>query len=157
MRIALTSDHGGFELRDCVRGLLQADGHQVLDLGCPEGEAVDYPEYAYRGSDAVRNGEAERAILICGTGVGMCLCANRVPGIRAALVADVYSAQASRAHNDANVLCLGGRTLGPEIALDIVRVWLSTPFSREERHVRRLKMVHEREESIRRCGQSSNE
>ncbi len=157
MRIALASDHGGYELCDRVRGLLQAEGHQILDLGCPGEDAVDYPEYGYRGADAVGNGEADRAILICGTGIGMCLCANRVPGIRAALVADVYSARASRAHNDANVLCLGGRTLGLEIALDIVRVWLSTPFSREERHVRRLKMVHEREESIRRCGQSSNE
>ena len=157
LRIALASDHAGFALRAEVRKLLVALGHQALDLGCPTTEACDYPDYAFRVADAVLAREAERGILICGTGIGMAMCANRVPGIRAALASDAYSARVSRAHNDANVLCLGGRTMGPEVALDIVRVWVETPFSNDERHMRRLALMREREEQERPCGQTLSE
>jgi len=154
--IAIASDHGGYALRQHLRTLLEAEGQELVDMGCASEEPVDYPPYAFRVAEAVAGGEADVGILICGTGIGMSLCANRVPGVRAAVVGDTYSARMSREHNDANVLCLGGRTLGPDLAAEIVRVWLATPFSGGERHRRRLAMVAQREGGGTPCCPSSN-
>ena len=156
MTIAIASDHGGYALRQHLKALLEGTGQELVDMGCPSEDSVDYPPYAFRVADAVSRGEADLGILICGTGIGMSLCATRVPGVRAAVVGDTYSARMSREHNDANVLCLGGRTLGPDLAAEIVRVWLATPFSGGERHQRRLAMVAQREGGHTPCCPSSN-
>ena len=146
MRVILACDHGGYELKTLLAPAIAAMGHEVVDGGCHSEEAVDYPDYAYPAADAVASGAADAAILICGTGIGMSLCANRVPGIRAAAVTDADVARLSREHNNSNVLCLGGRIVDPDTALDIVRQWLTTPFSGDGRHVRRLAMVHQWED-----------
>ena len=128
MKIALGSDHGGFALKREIADWLEQAGHEVLDMGADGPESVDYPDYADRVCRSVLAGESERGILICGTGIGMSMVANRHRGIRAALCHDAFTARMSREHNDANVLCLGGRVLGPALALDIVAVWLATAF-----------------------------
>ncbi len=141
MRIAIGSDHAGYRLKEAlVRGVLS--GHEVLDLGTHSEESTDYPRYAFAVARAVARGEAEYGILICGTGIGMAMAASRVPGIRAATCANAYMARMARAHNDANVLCLGGRVVGVGLAEEIVRVFLSTPFE-GGRHARRLKLISE--------------
>jgi len=140
MRIALGSDHGGFELKERIRRLLDGMGYSVEDVGCHSTDPVDYPEPGRRVAELVASGECERGILVCGTGIGMSIVANRKPGIRAALCHEPYTARLSREHNDANVLCLGGRVIGPALAEDMVRVWLATPFCRG-RHARRTAMM----------------
>lgn len=140
MNVAVGCDHGGFTLkREIVRYLLGA-GHEVNDVGCPSEESVDYPEFAERVCAAVLGGQSARGILICGTGIGMAMAANRHRQIRAALCHEPFSARMSREHNDANVLCLGGRVLGPSLALEIVRVWMETGFA-GGRHLRRITMM----------------
>ena len=140
MNIAVGSDHGGFALKsEIVRYLIDA-GHEVNDVGCPSEESVDYPEFAERVCAAVLGGQSARGILICGTGIGMAMAANRHRQIRAALCHEPFSARMSREHNDANVLCLGGRVLGPSLALEIVRVWMETGFA-GGRHLRRITMM----------------
>ena len=140
MNIAVGCDHGGFTLkRELVRYLLEA-GHKVNDVGCSSEESVDYPEFAERVCSAVLAGQSARGILICGTGIGMAMAANRHRQIRAALCHEPFSARMSREHNDANVLCLGGRVLGPSLALEIVRVWMETGFA-GGRHLRRITMM----------------
>lgn len=140
MNIAVGCDHGGFTLkRELVRYLLEA-GHEVNDVGCSSEESVDYPEFAERVCSAVLAGQSARGILICGTGIGMAMAANRHRQIRAALCHEPFSARMSREHNDANVLCLGGRVLGPSLALEIVRVWMETGFA-GGRHLRRITMM----------------
>jgi len=137
MKIAVGSDHRGFRVKQRVVNLLRQLGHEVLDAG-PEGESsVDYPDFALLVGLAVGHGEVDRGILICGTGIGMTIAANKVPGIRAALCSDIYTARMSREHNDANVLTLGGRLMGPEMALDILKMWLETDFA-GDRHRRRI-------------------
>lgn len=141
MRIALGADHAGFRLKEIVKKDLLAAGHQVEDFGTHSEEMVDYPDFAAPAAQAVAEGKADRAVLMCGNGVGVCMTANKIPGIRAVLTSDTYTARTSREHNDTNVLCMGGRVVGPELARDIVKVWLSTDFSGDERHVRRLGKV----------------
>lgn len=139
--IAIACDHGGYDLKVQLLAHLKERGLEVEDLGCGPGERVDYPLYADRAAEAVLSGACDRAILVCGTGIGVSIAANRYPGIRATLCGDCYSAEMSRAHNDSNILCLGGRTLGPALALRILDIWLDTPFSGAESHVRRVKML----------------
>ncbi len=144
MKIAIGADHGGYELKELVKSELLAAGHDVTDAGCFSTDSVDYPEYARAVCSMVLEGEAERGILICGTGIGMSMAANRHAGIRAALCHEIFTAEMSRHHNDANVLCMGGRVIGPSLALEMVKVWLETPFD-GGRHSRRIELFDKRE------------
>ena len=138
--IAIGCDHGGFELKQEVLKHLEERGVEYKDYGCYSPESVDYPDIAKVVCDAVVAGEAERAFLVCGTGIGMSMAANKVKGIRAALCGDVFSATMSREHNDANVLCLGERVLGPGLAVSILDAWLDTEFA-GGRHGRRVNKI----------------
>ena len=140
MRIAVGCDHNGLELKRSVLSLLSSLGHQHQDFGCYTSDSVDYPDIAARVARAVGQGEFDQGILICGTGIGMCITANKVKGVRAALCHDVFSAQRARQHNDANVLCLGGQVVGPGPALEIVRAYLEASFE-GGRHARRVAKV----------------
>jgi ribose 5-phosphate isomerase B len=137
MNIAIGSDHGGFELKQCIAALLKDRGDSVIDLGADSAASVDYPDFATEVCEKVLSGEAEYGILVCGTGIGMSMAANRYRGIRAALCHDEYTARLSREHNSANVLCLGGRVLGQGLAECIVEAWLDTEF-RGGRHQKRI-------------------
>jgi ribose 5-phosphate isomerase B len=139
MKIALGCDHGGIALKEVVSALLAEMGHEVDDRGCYSLESVDYPEFAREVCARVQEGHCQRGILICGTGIGMSMVANRLEGIRAALCHELYTARMSREHNDANVLCLGARVLGPGLTEEIVRTWVGTDFA-GGRHLRRLQM-----------------
>jgi len=141
LKIAIASDHAGFHLKNHLRDILRKDGYEVEDLGADGTDSSDYPDYAVLVARAVSRGEADRGVLICGTGVGMSLAANRVPGVRAAAVSEPVTARLSREHNDANIVCIGERIVGPEMALDIVRTFLSTGFSQGERHIRRISKI----------------
>ena len=141
--IALGCDHGGYGLMQDVIKHLEERGLEYKNYGCYSEESVDYPVYAKKVTHAVADGECERGILICGTGIGISITANKVPGIRAALCGDCFSAQATREHNDANILAMGARVTGPGLALKIVDTFLDTPFSNDERHIRRIKMIEE--------------
>ena len=141
--IALGCDHGGYGLMQDVIKHLEERGMKYKNYGCYSEESVDYPVYAKKVAHAVADGECERGILICGTGIGISITANKVPGIRAALCGDCFSAQATREHNDANILAMGARVTGPGLALKIVDTFLDTPFSNDERHIRRIKMIEE--------------
>ena len=139
--IALGCDQGGYELMQEVKKHLVERGLEYKDFGTYSAESVDYPIYGKKVAHAVANGECERGILICGTGIGISITANKIKGIRAALCHDVFSAEATRLHNDANILAMGGRIVGPGLALMIVDKFLDTPFSGEERHARRIGMM----------------
>jgi len=141
MKIAIGADHAGYRLKDEIVPLLKELGHEVEDYGCDCNQSVDYPDYALPVGDAVAQGKADRGILICGTGIGMTIAANKIPGVRCALVHDMFSAKATREHNDTNVLAMGERVIGPGLAQEIVRIWLETPFSQGERHVGRIGKV----------------
>ncbi len=141
--IALGSDHGGFELKEAIKVHLDNRGIEYKDLGSNTNEAVDYPEYGRKVAKAVVSGECTKGILICGTGIGISMSANKVKGIRCALCHDVFSAKATREHNDANVLAMGGRVVGEGLALMIVDTFLDTAFSGEERHQRRIDLIEE--------------
>jgi ribose 5-phosphate isomerase B len=136
--IAVASDHGGFDLKNLLIADLKAAGVPVLDLGTMSSESVDYPDYADALARALAEGKARRGVLLCGTGIGVSMAANRHRGIRAAVCRDVTDARLARQHNDANVLCLGGRTTGPEVARDVLRTFLSTEFEGGGRHTRRI-------------------
>jgi RpiB/LacA/LacB family sugar-phosphate isomerase len=143
MIVAMGTDHGGFALKaPLVRALTEA-GHEVIDLGTYSAEPVDYPDYARAVGRAVLDGRAERGVLICGSGAGAAIAANKMHGIRAGLAHDTYTAHQMVEHDDANVCCLGARVVGPELAAEIVTVFMSARFSGEERHVRRLQKVAE--------------
>ncbi len=144
--IALGCDHGGYELMQEVKKHLEKRGEAYRDFGCHSTESTDYPIYARRVARAILDGECEKGILICGTGIGISITANRIPGIRAALCTDCFSAEATRLHNDANILAMGGRVVGPGVALKIVDTFLDTPFSGEERHRRRIALIDQTEE-----------
>jgi len=146
-RIAIGADHGGFELKEELKGFLREMGHQVQDLGTQGEESVHYPGFAVLVARQICQGEADRGILICGTGIGMSIVANRFPGVRAALCHDLYTAIMSRKHNDANCLVLGGRVLGKGLAKEMVRVWLETSFE-GGRHELRLAQIRELEKQI---------
>jgi ribose 5-phosphate isomerase B len=139
MKIAIGCDHGGLSLKNEIMALLAELGHQADDQGCRTAESADYPVFAEAVCQRVADGQCELGILICGTGIGMSMAANRRPRIRAALCHELFTARMSREHNDANVLCLGARVVGPGLALEIVRTWLATPFA-GGRHQRRLNM-----------------
>jgi ribose 5-phosphate isomerase B len=145
MRIATGADHGGFELKVQIVEHLREMGHEVEDFGTTGPESVDYPDYARPVSRAVAAGEYDCGILICGTGIGIGIAANKVPGIRAAVCTETYSARMSRLHNDANILCLGGRVVGVGLAFDIVDIWLTTVFE-GGRHARRVGKIHQIED-----------
>ncbi len=140
MRIAVGSDHAGFPLKEEIITLLRELGHEVEDFGCPSTQSVDYPSYAKEVAVAVAQGRFHRGILICGTGIGMSITANRFRGVRAALCHELLTARMSRAHNDANILCMGARIIGPGLAREMVKVWLETPFE-GGRHERRICMI----------------
>jgi ribose 5-phosphate isomerase B len=137
VKIAVGSDHGGFAYKQMIIEFLEKTGHEVYDAGCYSTDSVDYPDFAEAVCGKVWSGECERGILICGTGIGMSIAANRHPEIRAALCHEAFTARMSREHNNANVLCLGERVLGPEIALDVVGTWVETEFA-GGRHQHRL-------------------
>ena len=139
--IGIGSDHGGFDLKQEIIELLEQKGYAFKDFGCYDKSGVDYPDIAKEVTSAIISGEAEKGILICGTGIGISIAANKVKGIRCALCSDHFSAVATREHNDSNVLALGGRNIGPEVAKDIVNAWLSTEFSNDERHIRRINKI----------------
>lgn len=141
--IAIACDHGGYELKLEILKYLESQDLEYKDFGCNSTEAVDYPVYGKLVGNAVANGECEKGIIICGTGIGISITANKIPGIRAALCTDCFSAEATRLHNDANVLALGGRVVGPGLAVKIVDTFLHTEFSGEERHQRRVSMIEE--------------
>ena len=141
MRIAIGSDHAGFELKQEVGAYLRQLGYDVLDLGTHSTAPMDYPDFAEAVGLAVTDGKGDRGILICGSGVGASVAANKIPGIRAAVCHDTYSAHQGVEHDDMNVLVLGGRIIGVEMARELVRAFVNARFTEEERHVRRLKKV----------------
>ncbi|MDS9472281.1 ribose 5-phosphate isomerase B [Sporosarcina pasteurii] len=144
MKIAISSDHGGNKLRQEIIQLLEERGVEYEDFGPKTDESVDYPDYASPVSEGVASGQFERGILICGTGIGMSIAANKVKGVRCALVHDVFTAKATREHNDTNVLAMGERVIGAGLAREIVATWLNTEFE-GGRHARRLEKLHELE------------
>lgn len=139
-KIALASDHAGYELKDALRAWLEANSFETLDLGTNGPESVDYPDFGARMGSAIQNGEANRGIIVCGSGIGISIAANRNPAVRAALVQDGLAARLSRQHNDANVLALGARLIGIETAIDCVDNFLNTDFE-GGRHQRRVNML----------------
>ena len=139
-KIAIACDHGGYELKLTVVEHLKTNGYDVVDFGCDSTASVDYPDYAVPASKAVAAGECELGILICGTGIGMSLCANKVHGIRAACCSDTFSARMTRMHNNANILCLGARVVGAGLAVDLVDLFLKTEFE-GDRHIKRIEKV----------------
>ncbi|MHB1391173.1 MAG: ribose 5-phosphate isomerase B [Thermoleophilia bacterium] len=144
MKIAIGADHAGFSLKERIIERLQAEGHDVQDRGTYSTESVDYPAYAIEVARLVAAGEADRGILVCGTGLGMCIVANKVDGIRAVGPADSGQAEMSRRHNDANILCLGERSQSTDTVLEILQTWLNTPFE-GGRHSQRLEQISDLE------------
>ncbi|MDI7248012.1 MAG: ribose 5-phosphate isomerase B [Bacillota bacterium] len=140
MRVAIGSDHAGFEMKESLKEYVKSLGHEIEDFGAPSCDPVDYPDIGYRVAKDVASGRFERGVLICGTGIGMSIVANKVPGVRAALAGDVESARLAREHNDANVLALGARIIRLELARDIVRIFLETGFA-GGRHARRVEKI----------------
>ena len=141
--IAIGSDHGGYQLKQAVMKHLEKRGIEYRDFGCFSEAGCDYPDYAKPVANAVVNGECEFGILICGTGIGISITANKIKGVRAALCTDCFCAEATRLHNNANILALGGRVVGEGLALKIVDTFLDTPFSNEERHIRRINKIED--------------
>lgn len=141
--IAIGSDHGGFELKEALKKHLDSRGIEYKDFGTYSDASCDYPVYAKAVANAVKDGECEKGIIICGTGIGVSITANKIPGIRAALCGDCFSAEMTRLHNDANVLAMGARVVGSGLALKIADTFLDTPFSGDERHMRRISMIED--------------
>jgi len=150
MKVGLAADHAGYALKQELVPTLRSLGHEVEDLGTYSPEPVDYPDVAARLARAVVSGAADRGVLICGSGVGASVAANKLPGVRAGLCHDTYSAHQGVEHDDMNVLVLGSRVIGTELARDLVRVFLDARFSHEERHERRLRKIRALEEEVRR-------
>ena len=141
MKIGIGNDHSALELKAEIVEFLKEKGHEVVDYGTYTSESCDYPVYGEKVARAVVAGEVEKGILICGTGIGISITANKIKGIRAAVCTDCFTAEATRLHNDANILALGGRVVGPGLALKIVDTFLNTPFSNDERHIRRINQI----------------
>ncbi len=139
-KVAIGSDHGGFQYKKCIIDFLTSNGIEAIDVGTYDENSCDYPAIARKVAQKVTSGDVVRGILVCGTGIGMSIAANKVKGIRAALCGDTFSAKATRAHNDSNVLCLGQRVIGEGLALEIVNIWLNTEFE-GGRHKRRVDMI----------------
>lgn len=140
MKLVIGSDHGGYELKLELIEHLKERGFEINDIGCNSTASCDYPIYAKALTEEITSGRADLGILVCGTGIGMSMAANKVDGIRAALCHDVFSAEATRSHNNANVLCMGARVIGAGLACLIADTFVDTPFSNDERHIRRLSM-----------------
>ncbi|HOO27193.1 MAG TPA: ribose 5-phosphate isomerase B [Lachnospiraceae bacterium] len=143
MKIAIGSDHGGFDLKETVRAHLGEKGFEVQDFGCYDRNSCDYPEYGRAVAKAVASGECDKGVVICTTGIGISITANKVPGIRAALCGDCASARLTREHNDANILAMGAGIIGQNLALDIVDIFFGTEFSGVEKHARRIGKIEE--------------
>jgi ribose 5-phosphate isomerase B len=142
MKLVISSDHAGFPLKEAMREHLAQAGHEVIDLGAYNAEASDYPDFAEKVGDAIKGGVARRGVLICGSGVGVCVAANKIPGIRAAICHDTYSAHQGVEHDDMNVIVLGSRIIGPALAFELVSSFISAQFiANEERFQRRYKKV----------------
>lgn len=139
-KVVIGSDHGGFEYKEEIKKILLEKGYKIIDVGTNSKESCDYPIFAKEAAKKIINGEADRGILICGTGIGMSITANKFKGIRAALCGDTFSARATRAHNDSNILCLGERVIGLGLAIDIVNIWLNTEYE-GGRHQKRIDMI----------------
>ncbi len=146
-KIAIGSDHAGFGLKEDIVRILKDLTVDTIDCGTNTLESVDYPDFGARVSELVSSGKVKRGILICGTGIGMSMVANKYPNVRASLCNDLFSAKMSRMHNDANILVLGGRVIGKDLAAEIVKVWLNTPFE-GERHLKRLQKIKKIEEKL---------
>jgi ribose 5-phosphate isomerase B len=146
MRIAIGADHAGFEMKRDLAGYLAKSGHEVTDLGTHTSAAVDYPDIAEAVSQAVRNGQADRGLLVCGSGAGAAIAACKFPGIRASVCHDAYSARQAVEHDDMNVLCLGSRVIGASLARTLVDAFLAASFSGDERHLKRVAKIHAIEE-----------
>jgi len=146
MKIAIAGDHAGFALKQYLAQELRKDGHEVLDLGADDETPSDYPDFARKIGEAITSGKVERGILVCGSGVGACIAANKIKGIRAGLAHDTYSGHQGVEHDNMNVLCLGSRVIGIAPALEIARAFLAARFSNEERHVRRVQKILDIEE-----------
>lgn len=146
MKVAIASDHGGMNIREEIKGLMDEIGIQYEDFGCECNTSVDYPDYALPVAEKVAAGEFDRGILICGTGIGMSIAANKVKGIRCALVHDMFSAKATREHNNSNILAMGERVIGPGLAREIARTWLTTEFEggRHENRVGKIKTYEDK-------------
>lgn len=140
MKIYIGADHAGFALKELIGSSLRKEGVEVVDVGTNSPDSVDYPVYAFRVASAVGSGKADRGILVCGSGIGMCMAANRVAGVRAVKGREPFEARMSRRHNDSNILCLGSRFTGVDLALEIVREWLAEPFE-GGRHKRRVDLI----------------
>ena len=145
MKLMIGSDHGGFELKEEVKKYLESLGHEVIDVGTYTPDSCDYPDIAKAGCEKITSGECERGILICGTGIGMSIAANKIKGIRAACCSDHFSAKYTRLHNDANVLCMGARVIGPGLALELTDLFINTEFE-GGRHQRRVDLITKLEE-----------
>ncbi len=143
MKVAIGSDHGGYDLRIAVVKHLQEKGFEVIDTGCPDKSSCDYPVYGKAVAKAVVSGEADKGIVICTTGIGISITANKFKGIRCALCSDVLSAELTRLHNDSNVLAMGAGIVGPNLAMKIVDTFLATEFSGDERHARRISLIED--------------
>ena len=143
--IALGSDNAGFSLKEEIKEFLKRKGWEVVDCGAFSADPSDYPDIAFLVAEKVARGEVDKAVLVCGTGIGMCIAADKVEGIRCAVCTNETAARYARTHNDANILALGARIIGSETAKNIVNVFLTTPFSQEERHIRRIKKIEDYE------------
>jgi len=154
VKVAVACDHAGFPLKDTVLDTIRMAGHEVLDLGTDSTASVDYPDFAEKLGRVIQRGEADRGVVICGSGVGAAVAVNKMLGLRAGLCHDTYSAHQCVEHDDVNVLALGGQIIGPEVAVEVVRAFLAAKFTGEERHVRRLNKVLaiERSEASRKQG-----
>ncbi len=141
MKIAVACDHGGLDLKNKIVEYLKSEGHEVIDEGTYTKDSCDYPVYARKAAEDVALKKADRAILCCSTGVGVSIVANKVKGVRCALITDVTSARLTREHNDTNALALGQKNVSFDRGIEIVKIWLNTPFSNEERHIRRINMI----------------
>ena len=141
--IGIGNDHAAVDLKNEIKAYLEEKGYKVVNYGTDSSESCDYPVYGAKVGNAVASGEVDAGVLICGTGIGISITANKIPGIRAALCSDTFSAHATREHNDANILAMGARVVGEGLALDIVDTFLETEFSNDERHIRRINMIED--------------
>lgn len=144
MKVVIGSDHAGYELKEQIKAVLEEKGCDIIDVGAESPASVDYPDFGIKAATLVGRGEVDRGILVCGTGIGMSVIANKVKGVRAALIYDLYNAMQSRKHLDANILVLGGRVTGKDLAAEITRVWLDTPFE-AGRHQKRIAKIEQYE------------
>ena len=142
MKIVVGSDHAAYELKEAIKEKLISEGHEVIDVGCDSPESVDYPKYGHAVGRTVASGEAERGIAVCGSGIGISIACNKVPGIRAALCTSVEMAEMCRRHNNANVVCMGARMISQELAFDIIDTWMTTDFE-AGKHLRRINEIED--------------